>query len=81
MIKQVEVALFRVYCCNCGDLFSDRESLTTHIRNKKKGKYRDKHYGGDFVSGNKIGLIKQIKCFSERRMRKTRKHGNKGIKE
>ena len=63
--------LRRVYCCNCGGLFADRKSLVLHIRNKKKGKYRDQHFGGDYVSGNKTGLIKFIEKLDD---------GKRGIK-
>jgi len=34
----------------------NREALAVHIQNKKKGKNKDIHYGGDYVSGNKTGL-------------------------
>jgi len=50
----------RFFCCNCGELFKNREALVAHIQNKKKGKYKDNHFGGDYVSGNKTGLIKFI---------------------
>jgi len=48
------------YCCNCGELFNNREALAVHIQNKKKGKNKDIHYGGDYTTGNKTGLIKFV---------------------
>ena len=46
--------------CNCGTPFLDRSSLILHIKNKRKGIYRKKHFGGDYVSGNKTGLVKFV---------------------
>lgn len=57
----MEILVMKVYMCNCGEPFIDRESLVKHIRNKKKGKYRKKHYGDDYVSGKRIGLTRWVK--------------------
>ncbi len=56
-----EVLVLKVYMCNCGDPFLDRDSLVKHIKNKKKGIYKKYHFAGDYVSGNRIGLIKFVR--------------------
>ena len=58
-MTKLKLINLRIYCCNCGDLFNSRKALVVHIQNKKKGKHKDIHYGGD-GTGNQIGLVKFI---------------------
>lgn len=57
--------IYRFYRCNCGDLFVNRFSLVKHIKDKKKGKYKGKHFAGDYVRGNKLGLVAFVHKFDE----------------
>jgi len=57
----MEVLVMKVYMCNCGEPFIDRDSLVKHIKNKKKGKYRNEHFAGDYVSGNHTGLVRWVR--------------------
>ena len=56
----MEICLFKVWACGCGDVFIDRTSLIKHIAHKKKGKYKDKHFGSDIRTGGLIRFVKKV---------------------
>jgi hypothetical protein len=44
MTKYKEFKIRKLYRCVCGSLFEKRDDLVMHIKNKRKGMYKDKHY-------------------------------------
>lgn len=52
-----EKRIIKVCCCNCGFLGIDKESLSAHIRNKRKAIYAKLHYPSNHQTGGPIRWV------------------------
>ena len=60
-IKKKEIVIGKIYRCVCGSLFKKRDDLITHIKNKKKGIYKNNHYMGNYTNGGGILFLSTFK--------------------